>query len=456
MRLLALAVLAFSLLGPAPAFAQNPDTLDKAFRNTLRLATDSLLRDQKKYVETLVTHGHEYFLSCSWALRKRLDSTLSVAHDSLDVSRRNNARLFNRRQEQSMNLIGTPSRVMITGLLAQFEKDLQTFHAGSATCPTCKTAADYDSAEEAYRAAADSISGFYGDSMATIVEAWESSIDDAATENAEALDDTLQVLKEDYASYTKDHATRFEVDAGYESHTSYRGRDNGISAGSIGPTATYHHSSGLYLAGSLGWVTTSLSTPDVTSLGAGYEFSASTVFSGSIAYTHFWYSASSPRPQAVTNQEVSGALGLQTDPVNVEGTLLDDFTAGGGSEISIDLGVSAGIVVSDNVFGGTLEVSPTAEATWGQQSERLLQKRILRSKKKEIVRVSGSPYDVFSIMSYGLALPVELAVGNWSIAPVVEWTLPVDVLNQRTVLVKDPSSSSAFISAGLTVSVTFY
>ena len=149
-------------------------------------------------------------------------------------------------------------------------------------------------------------------------------------------------------------------------------------------------------------------------------------------------------------------LGLQTDIVGVEGTLLDDFTAGGGSEISIELELSTDISVSDQLFGGTFRLTPTAAASWGQQSERLLQKRIVKAKKKEIVRVSGSPYDVFSIMSYGLSLPFDYEVGNVAIVPVIEWTLPVDVLNQKTVLVKDPSASNAFLSAGLTVSITVY
>ncbi len=149
-------------------------------------------------------------------------------------------------------------------------------------------------------------------------------------------------------------------------------------------------------------------------------------------------------------------LGMALDPVAIAGTILDDYTEGGGSEITIDLGLSADIVVSDHAMGGILKLSPTATATWGQQSERLLQRRILRAKKKEIVRVSGSPYDVFSILAYGLSLPVDLEIGNFAIVPTIEWTMPVDVLNQKTVLVKDPSSSTAFLSAGLALSMTFY
>ncbi len=457
MRAPVFAVLAASLVMIAcPANAQNLDTLDRAFRARVQLLTDSLVGDQRKYVETLLAHGDEYFHTSAWALRRHLDSLLVASHDSLDITRANAMRLFNRDQEQSMRLVGLPARTKVDALFAQFEQSLRAFSTTGATCTTCRSPADYDTASSAFEARADSLAGFFGDSMATIVEGWESAIDDTSTGLAEALDDSLQSLKDDYTSYLKDHATRFEIDAAYESHAAYRGRDNGVSEGSFGPTATYHHSSGLYLAGSLGWITQTLSAPDVSSLSAGYEFTASPLLQGSVSYTHFWYSSSSPLPQAVTDQEVSGTLALAPEPWSIDGTLLDDFNANGGSEITIDLGVALNVVVSESAFGGTLELSPTAGATWGQQSERLLQKRIVRAKKKEVVRVSGSPYDVFSIMSYSLSLPIELQVGNVAIVPDLEWTLPVDVLNQKTVLVKDPSSSSAFLSGGITVSMTFY
>jgi hypothetical protein len=148
-------------------------------------------------------------------------------------------------------------------------------------------------------------------------------------------------------------------------------------------------------------------------------------------------------------------LALTTNVMNATGTLLDDFTAGGGSEMTIDLALSKDIVISDSAFGGTLKVSPTATATWGQQTERLLQKRITQTKKKEIIRTSGTPYDVFGIMDYELSLPLDFEVGNFTFGPGIAWIIPVDVLNQKSVLVKDPSSTSPFLAASLTVAMIF-
>lgn len=456
MRSPVVVLLASVLLVWYPASSQNRDTLEAAFQNALRRAADSLLAEQKAYVGTLFSSGDSYFLGAAWALRSRLDSTLAANRDSLDVTRANNIRLLNREQERTMSVLGQPERARIRVLFAAFESNLRSLLAASDHCPTCKDAEDFGDAESAFRESADSISGIFGDSMATIVDSWETVIDDTSSAFSGNLDDTLQTLKEDYADYVKNHATRLEFDAGYESQATYRGRDNGVSEASFGPTVTYHHKSGLFLAGSLGWVSQSTSAPDVSGLTAGYEFTASTLWEGSVSYTRYWYSASSPLPQAVTDQEVSGTLGMTLDPLGIEGTLLDDFTAGGGSEITIGLEVSTDFVLSEHAFGGVLTLDPAATATWGQQSERLLQKRIARAKKREIVRVSGTPYDVFGIMAYGLSLPIDLEIGDLAIVPVLEWTLPVDVLNQKTVLVKDPSSSSSYFSGGLSLSMTLY
>jgi hypothetical protein len=57
-------------------------------------------------------------------------------------------------------------------------------------------------------------------------------------------------------------------------------------------------------------------------------------------------------------------------------------------------------------------------------------------------------------MSYELSLPASLQVGKFNVEPVIGYVLPVNVLNGKTVLVKDPSTSDPFVTAGVTVSMT--
>jgi len=69
------------------------------------------------------------------------------------------------------------------------------------------------------------------------------------------------------------------------------------------------------------------------------------------------------------------------------------------------------------------------------------------------VRITGAPYDVFSIMGYQLSLPIDLEIGGLAIMPTVEWIVPADVLNGKSVLVNDPSNADPYVSAGITVSL---
>lgn len=450
-----LSILLLALLEVPSTLSQVASTPAEAYRIKLSQTVDSLIRDERKYLETVLSHGDAYFRQSSWNLRAHADSLLAAARYSLDVDRMNSIQLLGLDMERSMHSVGEPAQTNLRLLLAQCEKQLHTLFEQNRSCPTCATEEDFETADSLFQLKAESISGLYGDSMATVVEGWETSIDDTTGSLKESVNDSLQTLKEDYASYLLDHASHLEIEAVYASQSSSRGRDNGISLASYNATATYQHNTGLFVAGSAGWTSQSDLNPDMGSLSAGYAFTISPMLAGSASYTHFWYSAGSPRPAAVTDQEVSGMLALSTTVLNAAGTLLDDYTAGGGSEMTIELALSKDIDISEQAFGGTLKVSPTATATWGQQTERILQKRVKRTQKKEIVRTTGTPYDVFGIMDYELSLPLELMVGNFIVEPAIDWIMPVDVLNQKTVLVKDPSSSSPFLSAGLTVSMIF-
>jgi hypothetical protein len=216
---------------------------------------------------------------------------------------------------------------------------------------------------------------------------------------------------------------------------------------------TYHHKSGLYAEGSIGWVSRPTSGPDDESLAAGYEFTLSSILEGSLSYTHYWYSASSTKPQAVTNQSVAGMLTLGTRIISMVLNLSDDF-GGGGSEFTASLDVSKEIVLSERAFGGSFTISPAVAATWGQQNEKLMQRRVQRTKKKVVIRISGQPETVFGIIDYELSLPAELRVGNLSFQPAVEYIIPANVLNGKTTLNKDPSTSIPFVNVNVTVSLT--
>jgi hypothetical protein len=364
MRTLHASVLACLLLGASLARPQSPESLHKTFADSLVSAKDSLIEEGRRYAATLLSHGDAYFHQSSWILRGHADSLLSAHADSLDVPRRSSVRLLGLDMERAMDQMRVPAHARLSAILARFERDMWTLVEHHTSCATCISRDDFDEAFQLFKMNADSLTGFYSDSMATVVEEWESSVDDTTKSLAESIDDTVATLKDEYADYLKDHASRFEVTTGYEGHSSSRGRDNGVSEASFGPTVTYHHKTGLFAAVSAGWVSGGSAGPDVSELTGGYEFTLSPILQGSASYTHFWYATGSLRPNAVTNQEVSGMLAITTEALNLSGTLLDDFTAGDASEITVSLDVARDIPLSDHAFGGALKVTPSASATW--------------------------------------------------------------------------------------------
>jgi hypothetical protein len=454
MRFHPLLLLASVLLPLSAACSQTADDLRIAYRKDIQQTADSLVRDERLYVDTLFSHGDVYTLTADSTLRARTDSLIAVAGDSLDASQRKSIRILALDMESSLGVVGVPARTTVRLLLTTFEKDLQTLLAVRSGCEGCATPAEFQSEQTLFRGAADSLSGYYGDSMATAVEEWETGLDERVSAFTDSISEGIQSLVEDYAAYLKDHSSRLDLEAAYETHSNYRGRDNGVSESTFGPTVVYHHKSGLYAEGGVGWVSHPTSGPDDESLTGGYEFTLSSVLNGSVSYTHYWYSDSSAKPQAVTNQSVAGMLALDLDLLSLTLNLSDDFGGGGGSEITTSLDLSRDLPVSDHALGGILKLTPTASATWGDQNEKLRQRRIVRARKKAVVRVTGKPLDIFGIMSYELSLPAELQLGEFSVEPVIGYVLPVNVLNGKTVLVKDPSTSVPFVTAGVTVSMT--
>ena len=454
MRIRYLVLLASSILPLSAASSQSADELRSALRKELRLKADSLVSDERKYADTLFSHGDVYTRTTDSTLRARTDSLLAVAGDSLDAPGRNSARLLALDMGRSLGVVGVPARTTVRLLLTTFEKELRALLASRSACEGCAAPAEFRSEQALFTEQADSLSGYYGDTMATAVEEWEGGLDERVSAFTDSVNEEIQSFVEEYAEYQKEHSFRLDIEAAYEGHSSYRGRDNGVTESAFGPSATYHHKSGIYAEGAVGWVSHPTSGPDDESLTGGYEFTLSSILNGSVSYTHYWYSDSSTKPQAVTNQSVAGMMMLDIDLLSVTLNISDDFGGGGGSEITTSLDLSRDLPVSDHAFGGTLKISPTATATWGDQNEKLRQRRIVRAKKKAVVRVSGKPLDIFGIMSYEISLPASLQIGNFSVDPLIGYVLPVNVLNGKTVLVKDPSTSDPFVTAGLTVSMT--
>ncbi|HTY58969.1 MAG TPA: hypothetical protein VMF59_09130 [Bacteroidota bacterium] len=439
-------------------FAQGENPLQASFRRSLRRTSDSTIAAGRAYADTLLGHGDAATQRSLSLFETCVDSLVKASRDSLDSPALLAVRSTELEMRTTLGVMGFPSRLALQGLRRSFEKELPALVERRSACSGCATPGSYEAARASFAAEADSMSGAFADSMATIVESWEDALDDSVVAFSDSVLYEIELLKSDFVeARLAEPVSRLVASAAAQTHASYRGRDNGVPVTAYGPSLTYHHRIGLFAGGSVGWVSRTEPGPDDASLSAGYEFTLSPSFDGSVSYTHYWYSDSSTRPQAVTNQSLEGTFTLDLDAVGFTGTVTYDFGGGsGGAEFTTALDIAKDIMVPGRVLTGTLLLSPALSATWGDQDERLLQKRLFRVKKKAVVVRSAKPSVIFGIMEYEFSFPARLQIGKFAVEPLFEYIIPADVLDTgRTLLNKDPSTSVPFVSCSLIVSMRF-
>jgi len=436
------------------AAARQADARRQAFGEALRARTDTLVAAQHAYVDTLVKHGGNATAGALRTLQATVDSLVRAAADSLDGDARTKLRFTELGMRTTLGVMGYPVRGALHELLGTFEREISALMGRSIVCGGCVSQGQFNRARDDFAAQSDSLAQVNGDSMATLVEAWEDALDDSVVTFSDSILFEIGELKQDIAENAREHTSHIEILGTYQSHSSYRGRDNGVSESAFGPSMTYHHKSGIFAGGAVGWTSQPTPGPDDADLSIGYEFDLSSRLDGSLSYTHYWYSDSSTKPQAVTNQSLGGMFTFDAEAVTLLADLSYDFGGGSGAaEFTASLDVSRDILLPGKTLGGTLLVSPTVSATWGDQDERLLERRLLRAKKK-IVR-SVKPSSIFGIMAYEFSFPARLHVGAFSVEPEVDYVIPADVLGTgKTLINKDPSSTTPFASATLMVSLT--
>ncbi|HUI11341.1 MAG TPA: hypothetical protein VL221_13505 [Bacteroidota bacterium] len=442
---------------PLAASARQVDARRDAFGAALRARADTLVAAQHAYADTLVRQGSASTAGALRTFQSYVDSLIRAAGDSLDSEARSRIRFTELGMRTTLGVMGYPVRGALRDLLGSFDRDLSILLGRSTVCGGCSSQPQFDLARRTFAAASDSIAQVNGDSMATLVEAWEDALDDSASTFSDSVLSQVELLKESVAGENQPEKSRLEVGAAYQAHASYRGRDDGITESSYGPTATYHHRSGLFAGGSIAWTSHPTPGPDDGDLTAGYEFDLSSRLDGSLSYTHYWYSDSSAKPQAVTNQSLGGMFTLDAEAVTLLADLSYDFGGGSGAaEFTATLDVSRDFLLPGRTLGGTLVLSPALGATWGDQDERLLERRLQRAKKKVVVVRTVKPSSIFGIMAYEFSLPARLTAGQLSVEPELDYVVPADVLGSgKFLLTKDPSSTAPFVSAMLTVTMTF-
>ncbi len=244
-------------------------------------------------------------------------------------------------------------------------------------------------------------------------------------------DDALDSLE-----FLQEHATRLEIEPEFASHSHYRARDNSVAQFMFLPTLTFTHQSGLFLSGSAGYFSQSNPAWDMFTFGGGYT----TTFGGwqhpwlelTASYTHFWFSETSVLSRADVNNNAE--LVLDFTPAQWHITLQGDHDFSstlGESTLTASLAYSFEM---EKVFGSnTLSIEPTVTGIYGQQDERLVTRRLVRTRRgTDVTRRTVSNQTITGMMGYLASLPVTFTMGNFSIEAHPDYVVPVNVLDHST------------------------
>jgi len=236
-----------------------------------------------------------------------------------------------------------------------------------------------------------------------------------------------------------------------KSHSSFRGRDGGISQASLTPSITLALQSGIRISLGAGWTEKPEFHRDGTYLGIGYDFPLAPEIGASFSYTYLSYADSSTQNQSVFHHSIGSGVYIESS--------LATFAADIGVSIGSSVEYALTVNISHPFLFGKCSFHPLLAISWGEQNGELVAERIIKSEKasgKSNGKAKGNatgqqassttisvPKNIFSIMSYEIILPLSIHLDAWTITPSFTCIVPLNVI--------DGSREVPYINAGLTV-----
>ena len=422
-------------------------TLRKRFQTSMKVAADSALSSQRAFTDSVVSSDDGNIAAHSKALRRFTDSLIVAARDSLNASRKDSVRQLEAWFERNLTDFTRPHRQTAMSLLSDFQQAMHGIQRGHADCQTCTEAKDFQDELTGLRQGAETLSALFRDSVKSLSADWQEVLADSAETLRDSIGSFVQELIDNQETEKEAHEkppSRFVVGVSYESHSSYRGRDNGVQQYFFSPSLGYHHSSGFSITFSMSWLNKTSNHWDSADLDIGYYLSFTKALDGYISYKHFWFGDSSLLNRATNNNNLGANLSYEMTVATLSFDVSVDF--GKRSESTLSFGVSHLWESNHGIFGGSMDFEPSFTAVYGQQDEELIQVRKRRSLGKVASQKGARTSSVFGIMDYELSLPMTFRFNTFSFQPAVTYVVPLNVL--------DNSKTEPFFNIGAEVKFT--
>jgi hypothetical protein len=429
---------------PGPSVTQ----LNQRLADSIQRFADSSLQTKRHYSDSLVAAVVFIAEKANTQINLLADSLIRSAHDSLDASRKDTLRAVTKSLQQRLLAFRDTTRQAVSGPISDFFDDLTKARRTYSVCDSCESGTDFDDRFGQFREFVDNLGEEFHDTTSALMDDRK----DIFQDRYESIHDSLADLRDNLIEnrlneidYQRYFATRFSVSTGYSSHTTYRGRDNGVPQQMIAPSVAFHHSSGLGVEVSTYWLDQTPKRWDDVAASVSYEFTAGSLVSGGLSYSHFWFSDSSLSSKSVFKNGFGASLSLNWPVLSL--SLEGDLATGTASEFTLAASASHEFDIPLTLYN-MLSIEPTLTATIGEQNSTLTTLRTKEAKGKKVVGITTQTNNTFGILDYEASLPVALILGPVTLSPSVTYIVPFNVI--------DESTTNSFVDFEFSVRLTFH
>jgi hypothetical protein len=462
-------ILFFLLLVPSAPFLDAQTTslekshaLRREFIQNIRTESDSIVLEQQHTTDSLSHFLHGVLGRYTLSLQVLADSLAASEKGVLDQE---TIHAIHQLEEQCANRMNNCTQAQKQTLYDQLTKykhihsSLVNIHSA---CPSCAQPDDFANTLNRFHEEAERSANEFHE---TVTDQVDGALD-ALADSMDALRDVLLTFVETHIDHRSEeiesmeaHCNKIIVSMDGKNHTSFRGRDGGVSQASLNPSIALRLSSGIRFTLGAGWTEKPDFHLDNSSLGAAYDFSISPTAGASICYAYLWFSDSSTQNQSVFHHSIDGSIFFETPMINCG--------AGLGISIGPQIEYALSASISHSLPAGKFSIDPSLTISWGEQNSELVATRLAKAtagnaKGKGVGKGKGNSgggqqsgsvltttkaTNVFSVMSYEINLPVTIKIGRVLLTPSLTGVFPINVL--------DGSRETPFLTAGLTVTLDF-
>ena len=439
------------LLFPFHSFAQNKTTeaessraaataINQKLTHSIQHYADSTLQMERRFSDSLATVVAFTVRDGTTRIDLLVDSLIVSAHDSLDALRKDTLHSLTRSLQQQLLAYGDTAKQTVSGPFRLFANELTKGKSIYSTCDSCEDDSDLKDRLGQFRDFVDSLDEMFHDTLATLLDEHKDTFQDRYETLRDSLVDVRDQLIEnrlDEIDYQQTVATRLTISTDYSSHTTYRGRDNGVHQQMIDPTITFHHSSGFGAEVSAYWLDQTPKPWDGLAASVSYEFTTASIIGGEVSCTHFWFSDSSRSSKSVISNAFDASLSLNWPVLSL--SVDGDLATGSASEFTLAFSGSQEFEIPLTLYN-KITIEPTLTAVLGEQNSTLTALRTKGVKAKK----GGS---MFGILDYEVTVPVTIVLGPLTLSPSVVYIAPMNVI--------DLSTTKAFVDFEFGISLTF-